>query len=67
MTGTVGDQYPIELERCKELRTVYAGLGQNGAFAYAMINAVIVQAEDAWESQDIVQILVMFNAMREFK
>ena len=65
MTSSVGIEFPKELARCKGLVGFYRSMGPDGAFAAAAVSAIVESAESAWESQDVVELVRTFQAMKE--
>lgn len=61
---TVGDDYPVQQARCRELLTLYYALGEVGAFGAVQIEAALKQADEAAISGDIVAILKAYQAMK---
>ena len=62
--SSVGDEYPKEQARCRELLETYRRLGPVGQFGATMIVAVIEQAERAAISGDPVEVIRAFKAMQ---
>lgn len=63
--GSVGEEYPKEQARCRELLGEYQAIGPAGSFGYAAISAVLKRAEEAAISGDPVAILRAFKEMKE--
>ena len=63
--STVGDEYPKEQARCRELLQMYREIGPSGMFGAAVIEAKLREADEAMASGDIVRILAAFQAMKE--
>jgi hypothetical protein len=61
---SVGEDFPKEQARCREVLSQYKELGANGAFAAAMIEATLREADAAMASGDIVRILQAYKAMQ---
>lgn len=61
---TVGDDFPREQERVRELLVVYKELGPVGAFGAAMIAAALRRADEAAISGDIVAILRAYQELQ---
>lgn len=61
---SVGDAFPGELARCRELLTVYESIGPAGSFGKAMIQGTITRAEQAQASGDVVAIVRAYADMR---
>lgn len=65
---TVGDDYPRQQQRCRELILLYRSLPNNvGQFGAMMIEKVLQKADVAMASGDIVEILKCYNEMKECK
>lgn len=64
-TTTVGDDFPREQARLRELIAVYRGLpGGVGTFVALMIEGVLCSADEAAMSGDLVAIIQSYNEMR---
>jgi len=63
--SSVGIEFPSEMLRLKELIQQYEEIGSAGAFGKAVIEAVLMEAEAAWKSQDVVALVRAFARMRE--
>ena len=61
---TVGSDFMPEQKRCRELLDVYRSI-PTGAVGAAIIERVIREADEAWESTDPVRILRAYKAMKE--
>lgn len=64
---TVGDDFPREQERIRECRANGVEIGPAGAFYVAMCDDLLRRADRAAMSGDIVQILAVYQEMREFQ
>lgn len=64
-TKSVGEDFPQEQARCREVLAQYKELGSNGAFGAVMIEATLREADEAALSGDIVRILQAYQAMKE--
>jgi hypothetical protein len=62
---SVGQDFPIEQARCRELLEVYRNLGPVGAFGAAMIEQVLRKADEAASSGDVVQMIIAYQAMKD--
>lgn len=67
MDMSLGEQYPLEQARLRQLLLEYKEIGPSGAFAYMMIEQVLKRADEASMSQDITRIMASFLEMRECK
>ena len=65
--SSVGEEYPKEQARVRELIEVYRGLGPQGAFAMAMLKDVLREADEAAISGDAVRIIRSFARMQGCK
>lgn len=65
MSNTVGEDFPREQERLRELLQIYKDIGPAGAFGLLMITDVARRAEVAAISGDIVQILRLYQEMKD--
>lgn len=65
--SSVGEQYPQEQARLRELLAAYRALGPTGGFAWAMVDQTLREADAAMASGDIVRIVRAFAAMQECK
>ena len=61
---TIGDDYPKQQARLRELIQVYESLGPVGQFGKAMIELDLREADEAMESGDIVRIVAAYEAMK---
>ena len=65
---TVGEDFPNQQARCRELLAQYAEIaklpGVNVSFAVASIEAVLARADQAMASGDVVAILKSYEEMR---
>ena len=62
--GSLGEEYPLEQNRCRELLEVYKSIGQPGWFGHAMIGQVLERADKAAMSGDVVAMLNSFEEMK---
>lgn len=62
---SLGDAFPMEQARLRELLDVYKDLGPVGAFGHAAISAVLQDADKAAISGDVVWMVRAFKAMQE--
>ena len=61
---TIGDDYPKQQARLRELIQVYESLGPVGQFGKAMIELDLREADEAMASGDIVRIVAAYEAMK---
>lgn len=66
-TTSVGEQFPIEQARVREVLGQYRAIGPAGSFGAAMIEATLREADAAMASGDIVRIIRAFQAMKEIE
>lgn len=64
MTKTVGDEFPKEQARVREVLGHYKEIGPAGAFGAAMIEAALKRADEAAMSGDIVAILRSYQELK---
>jgi tRNA nucleotidyltransferase/poly(A) polymerase len=62
--STVGEEYPQEQSRCRELIERYRAIGPAGTFAALAITEVLREADEAAIGGDPVRILRAFKAMQ---
>jgi len=61
---TLGDVYPEEQARLRELLVQYDRLGNLGAFAAAHIRGLLKRADEAAIQQDLTAMIRIFKEMR---
>ena len=61
---SVGEDYPKEQARCREVLAQYKELGRAGVLGGMMIEATLREADAAMASGDIVRILQAYKAMQ---
>lgn len=63
---TLGDDFPVELERVRELLGLYQSLPVNsGFFGVAVLKDLIKRAEAAQASGDVVAMVRTYAEMKE--
>ena len=62
--STLGDEYPRQQERCRELLEQYKEIGPVGMFGYAMISQVLREADQAAISGDLVEMIRCYEKMK---
>ena len=68
MSGSLGDDYPKQQARLRVLRAVAADLPIQSAWFYiAQLDSLLQRAEAAAISGDIVQMIAVYNEMKEFE
>ncbi len=63
--SSLGEEYPKEQSRCRELLSVYKEIGPAGAFGHMMISQVLQRADAAVISGDLVAMIRCFEEMKE--
>jgi hypothetical protein len=64
---TLGEEYPKEQQRLRQLLEEYASLGNVGRFGHMMISDVLRRADAAAISGDTVAMIGIFKEMQECK
>lgn len=64
---SVGEDFPRQQARCREVLALYKDLGSPGAFGALVIEDVLRRADVAMASDDIIQILRVYEEMRGVK
>ena len=62
--ASVGEDFPKEQARCREVLQQYKELGPAGVLGGMMIEATLREADEAMASGDIVRILQAYTAMQ---
>ena len=62
--ASVGEDFPKEQARCREVLQQYKELGPAGVLGGMMIEATLREADEAMASGDIVRILQAYKAMQ---
>ena len=62
--SSVGEEFPKEQERVRELLSQFKAIGPAGAFGAMMIEQVLKRAERAAISGDIVAILKSYEELK---
>lgn len=62
---TLGDEFPKELQRNRELLKVYQSLGPVGTFGAAFISQDIATAEKALAEGDTVAMIRIYQKLKE--
>ena len=63
---TLGDKFPQEQVRLRELLVLYAEIGPSGTFARTMIEDVLRRADKAAVEQDVIAMIALYQEMRGF-
>lgn len=61
---SLGEEYPREQERCREVLAMYKELGAAGMFGAAHIEATLKEADEAAISGDVVRMLLAYERMK---
>lgn len=64
---TLGEEYPVEQERLRNLLQQYIEIGLAGAFGAVMIKQSLHKADEAAVSGDLSLMIRAFADMKEFK
>jgi hypothetical protein len=62
--SSLGNDYPNQQARCRELLHAYHEIGPNGMFAALMIEEVLQRADKAAVSGDVVAMIRCFEEMK---
>lgn len=62
--SSLGEEYPLQQARCRELLEAYTEIGPAGAFGHLMIFQVLERADRAAISGDLVAMLRSFEEMK---
>ncbi len=62
--SSLGEQYPIQQARCRELLGEYKAIGPAGAFGHAMIEAILKRSDKAVIENNLPEMLVCFDEMK---
>lgn len=62
--SSLGEEYPKEQARCRELIQIYRDLGPVGTFGLIQIEATLREADEAAISGDVVRMLAAFERMK---
>jgi hypothetical protein len=65
MSETLGEAYPKEQTRCRELLALYKEIGPAGAFGRAAIEAVLKRADEAAIRGDLAAMIAAYSEMKE--
>jgi len=64
---TLGEDLPIEIERCQELLAVYKEIGPPGQFALLSITEDIAEAHKAMMGQDLPAMIRAYKKLKGCK
>lgn len=62
---SLGEAYPIEQERLRELLIQYKKIGPVGTFGYMMISDVLKRADKAAIEQDLPSMIRIYQEMKD--
>jgi hypothetical protein len=65
--NTLGDDFPKQQTRLRELLGLYKEIGPAGMFGAAMIEQTLRKADAAAVSGDVVAMLAVYQEMKEYK
>ena len=64
---SLGEEYPKEQARCRELLTQYQEIGPPGRFGALMIEDMLCRADEAAISGDVIAMIRLYEEMKESK
>lgn len=64
---SVGEDFPKQQARVREILGMYRDIGPNGMFGAAMIEQTLREADEAQASGDIIRILQSYGALKEIE
>jgi phosphoserine aminotransferase len=64
---TVGEDYPKQQARCREILGAAKEIGPAGKFLVAMMEDILRRADEAAISGDVVSILRLYQEMKDVK
>lgn len=65
--NTLGDDFPKQQARVREVLGYYKEIGPAGAFGAAMIEATLRRADEAAISGDVVAMLRVYQELKEIE
>jgi hypothetical protein len=65
--NTLGDEFPKEQARVREVLGYYKEIGPAGMFGAALIEDTLRRADEAAISGDVVAMIRVFNEMKEIE
>lgn len=65
--SSLGDAYPEQQERWRELLVQYIQIGQAGAFGRALLQDLLCRADRAAIEQDLPAMIRCYKEMQDFK
>ena len=66
-TTSVGEDFPKQQARCRQMLEDAISIGPEGRFLAAMLRNTLARAEHAALSGDVVKILAAYTDMKEYK
>jgi hypothetical protein len=63
----VGEDFPKQQARVREVLGMYRDIGPNGMFGAVMIEQTLREADEAQASGDIIRILQSYQALKEIE
>ncbi len=64
---TVGEDFPKQQARVREVLGLYRDIGPNGMFGAMMIEKTLQEADEAQASGNIIEILRSYEALKEIE
>lgn len=64
---SLGEQFPIEQERVREVLRQYEAIGPSGQFGALFIRQTLKRADQAAISGDVVEMIRVFQEMKEIE
>lgn len=64
---TLGDAFPKEQARVREVLDIYKEIGPPGAFGAMMIEQTLRRADQALISGDLIEMIAAYKEMQEVK
>ena len=61
---TLGNAFPEELKRVRDIHAEYVGLGINGRFGAIWIGELLEQAESVYLSGDTVEMVRLYTMLK---
>lgn len=62
---SLGEAFPEEIERCKELIVAYREIGPAGQFGLVMLEDLVEKAEKANIDQDVIAMVRLYPELQE--
>lgn len=64
---TLGEAFPLEQARCRELLVIYRSIGPAGMFGAALIEDCLRRADQAVITNDLPAMIRIYQEMQGFK